>query len=491
MNITETYEKTAEKWPDKCAVHDRKGDLVYREWLEAVLKTARWLSARRHADNHRVGLYLRNNRFFLQCFAAAARLGWTAVPLDARWGGSELESKVRLSGLKIIIAEPDWTEKCAFSSVRVVSADTLQSEIAETESWEEPGNGFTDSPFYFGFTSGSTGHPKGFVRTQASWVNSFACNVLDLKWTPHDRILVAGSLFNTHFLYAAISGLYIGATVILLPHFSPECILLAIKNFASSQVAVVPTMLEALIADRLSWDGTFHWISSGAKCAAATKRDIARLFPNSLLDEYYGASELSFVSLSRQEEGAPADSVGRPFFNVSVAIRTEDGSWAEPGRTGEIFVRSPLVFSNYVTEKGTRFLSHAGEWVTVGDIGYLDAEGYLFIKGRKNGMINYGGLNIFPEEIERALHDHPGVAHAAVIGLPNRYWGEVAAVFVQVNRSEVNKKMLVHYCLERLTAYKIPRVWFLLEKMPYTAGAKIDKRRLKEKYKEAVLWKKL
>ncbi|RYM04722.1 acyl-CoA synthetase [Sporolactobacillus sp. THM7-7] len=491
MNITETYRLTAEKYLDRCAIHDKIGDLTYQDWYETVLKTARWLSACKYADNHRVGLYLRNSRFFLQCFTAAAAAGWTAVPLDPRWGRTEREEKIQLAGLSLIISESDWVGRCTFRSVRVESIDTVCSEAENLPAGEAIETDESDLPFYFGFTSGSTGHPKGFVRTQASWIHSFACNVRDLNWSADDRILVAGSLFNTHFLYAAVSGLYIGATVILMPSFSAEQCLHLMKTLAPSQVVVVPTMLESLAATNKTWRGRFHWLSSGAKCAVSTKRKMAAQFPNSRMDEFYGASELSFVSLCREEEDAPADSVGRPFFNVSVAIRTEDGSLAGPGKIGKIFVKSPLVFSHYVTETGTEHLPSVGEWVTVGDIGYLDRDGYLHIQGRENGMINYGGLNIFPEEMERVLQGYPDVEHAAVVGLPHRHWGEIPAAFIQKKRhTNLDKKRLRRYCLERLTAYKVPRAWFFLDKMPFTAGGKVDKRRLKERYKESVLWKK-
>ncbi|RYL90906.1 acyl-CoA synthetase [Sporolactobacillus sp. THM7-4] len=492
MNITATYRKTAEKWPDKLAICDKEGEQTYREWLNGVSRAARWLLTCKQVSNHRVGLYLRNTRFFLRYFAAAAKAGWTAVPLDPRWDASELDAKVRLSGLKLIVAESDWLKKCSFPSVRVVPADIADGE----ERWNLPSSSIdrrTDSqPFYFGFTSGSTGRPKGFVRSHASWVHSFSCNVHDLGWTANDRILIAGSLFNTHFLYAAISGLYIGATIILLPSFSATGCLHLIQSAAPTQVAVVPTMLESLIASGGTGNGSFHWVCTGAKCAISTRQKIAKCFPNSLFDEFYGASELSFVSLCRQEENAPAGSVGRPFFNVSIAIRREDGFWAEPGQTGEIYVKSPLIISYYVTEQGRQDLRRYGEWVTVGDIGYLDTSGFLYIKGRKNGMINYGGLNIFPEEIERILQGCPKVEHAVVIGLPDQHWGEIAAAFVQVRKGEnLDKKTLQHYCITRLTAYKVPRAWFFINNMPFTAGGKIDRRKLRNRVREAISWKKL
>lgn len=489
MNITETYKSSAEKWPEKTAICDRNGRLTYREWEAAVSHAAGWLLVCGDTDNHRVGLLLGNNQFCLIMFVAAAKIGWTAVPLDPRWARSELEAKVRLAGLKLIVTEPEWTDKCRFPSVHIVTA----AEIRETSPHSATGYESEEDvlPFFFGFTSGSSGEPKGFERSQDSWVHSFDCNRRDLRWTSDERILVAGSLFNTHFLYAAVCGLYLGASVILLPAFSADICLRLMEKFLPSQIVVVPTMLESLIAEKRSWAGHFHWVCSGAKCAAATKMKIASLFPNSLLDEFYGASELSFVTLCRQEENAPADSVGRPFFNVSVAIRGEKNFWIQDNHPGEIYVRSPLIFDHYVTASGNTELPQIEGRITVGDIGSLDSDGYLYIIGRKNGMINFGGLNIFPEEIENVLKNCSGVEHAAVLGLPDAHWGEVVAAFIQMKKKvHADKKVLRHECLRYLTPYKVPRLWFFPEEMPYTAGGKVDKRLLGRRYKEATNWRK-
>ncbi|MDD9150848.1 AMP-binding protein [Sporolactobacillus sp. CQH2019] len=489
MNITETYKSSAEKWPEKTAIYDQNGRLNYREWDAAVSHAAEWLEGCEDTDNHCVGFLLGNNRSCLIMFAATAKIGWTAVPLDPRWARSELDAKVRLAGLKLIITEPAWTDKCSFTSVHIATAIEIQkTAIRSAMGYESKED---DQPFFFGFTSGSSGEPKGFERSQDSWVHSFDCNRRDLQWTSDERILVAGSLFNTHFLYAAVCGLYLGASVILLPAFSADICLRLMEKFLPSQIVVVPTMLESLLAEKRSWLGHFHWVCSGAKCAVATKINIASLFPNSLLDEFYGASELSFVTLCRQEENAPADSVGRPFFNVSVAIRGENNSWIQDNRPGEIYVRGPLLFDHYVTASGNTELPQIEGWVTVGDIGSLDPDGYLYIIGRKNGMINFGGLNIFPEEIENVLKNCPGVEHAAVLGLPDSHWGEVVVAFIQMKRRvHADKKRLKHECLRCLTPYKVPRLWFFPEKMPYTAGGKIDKQLLGRRHKEAANWKK-
>ncbi|WP_028982956.1 AMP-binding protein [Sporolactobacillus terrae] len=492
MNITDTYNQTAKRWPNKCAVQDAKGSISYQAWGQRVAQIAAWLLAQKQTTRpHRIGLYLQSSSFFLQCFAAIARIGWTAVPFDPRLGASELRAKMKLANVQLMIVEPEWQERCPRSEMMTISTDTLSAACAQmkTRAAAVPA---MQLPFFLGFTSGSTGRPKGFIRDQASWINSFTCNARDLNWCAQETILIAGSLLGTHFLYAAISGLYFGATVILLDSFSPKRCWEMIESKAPTQVIVVPTMLESLLSSDASSMKHFHWLCSGAKCPDVTKRRIKAAFPASRFDEYYGASELSFVALCREEEHAPGESVGRPFHAVSIKVEREDGTPAHLGEAGLVFVKSPFVCAHYLTESGTMTLCRSGAWTTVGDIGYLNEKGYLFILGRKNGMINYGGLNIFPEEIERVLQEMAAIDQLAVVGVPDQHWGQIAAAFIQVRPGyTLDKKMLRTYCFKKLTAYKVPRLWYLLKRMPYTATGKIDRQQLKRCYREAGSWKKL
>ena len=199
---------------------------------------------------------------------------------------------------------------------------------------------------------------------------------------------------------------------------------------------------------------------------------MAWAFPNARIIEFYGASETSFMTWMPAEANVPAQVVGRPFANVEIEIREPRA----PDGTGLIYVRSPMVFMDYAGggHDGTAALRD-GDWLSVRDMGRLDAQGQLHLMGRQNRMIVTQGKNLFPEELETVLAAHPSVAGASVHGLPHPVRGQqvVAAVQMQVGTT-LTAAELTAWCRGRLEAYKVPRHFFACETWPLTASGKTD-----------------
>lgn len=169
-------------------------------------------------------------------------------------------------------------------------------------------------------------------------------------------------------------------------------------------------------------------------------------------------------------------SVGRPCHNVKIEIRLQDSKLAKPNQTGKIYVKSKMIFSGYLEpDQSTVQAEH--DWLTVHDMGYLDEEGYLYIVGREKNMILYGGINIFPEEIEKVLSLHHEVEEVAVIGVYDPYWGQIVTAVV---KGSATKLELQRLCKEKLASFKIPRKWVFVDEMPYTSGGKIARRQVIE-----------
>ena len=196
--------------------------------------------------------------------------------------------------------------------------------------------------------------------------------------------------------------------------------------------------------------------------------------------EFYGASELSFVSfLSDEGNRLKPNSVGQPFHNVDIQIRLENGEVAPNGEIGKIFIRSTMLFSGYLEPRTATIQSiEDGEgWVTVDDMGYLDENGFLYVIGREKNMILSGGVNLFPEEIEAVLSQHPAVEEVAVVGLEDSYWGQIPVALIKGNAP---KKELKRLCRDKLSVYKIPRKWFFVDELPYTTSGKIARRQVQQ-----------
>ncbi|ASK62687.1 acyl-CoA synthetase [Virgibacillus phasianinus] len=471
MNITSTYTEHAAEFPNKTAVQLGDTEISYGKWSKLINQTANWFYSQ--GTEKKVGIFFPNCIEFLQVYTGAAAAGWIAMPLDTKWKPAEIEKRLQHTSPALIITTKKLASKIKIEDVPIVCWEQAQEEITIASFTNVPVNTINDKDFHIGFTSGSTGEPKAFTRSHASWIASFACNKNDFHMDADDRVLIPGSLVHSHFLYGAISTLYLGGTVHLQRKFSPATILRAIFSDSVSVVYTVPTMIEAMLRENVPVTNSFKIISSGAKWEKNSKQRMRKLFSGMIMYEFYGASELSFVtSLSDQENINKPASVGKACHNVEIQIRQANQELAYNQETGKIFVKSPMLFSGYTTHPN-KF--HKDDWFTVDDMGYLDEEGYLYIIGREKNIINYGGINIFPEEIENVLMMHTDVYEAAVTSISSDYWGEVAVAIIDGSTSILSLK---RWCKDYLASYKVPRKWIMKESIPHTISGKIARKEL-------------
>ncbi|PEC48607.1 acyl-CoA synthetase [Bacillus sp. AFS077874] len=475
-NITETYQKNAILSPDKIAIHTSNQQISYKEWNQLINQTANWLHSYQ-SNSKTIGILLPNGISFLQMFTGASKAGWIAVPYDMKWNLADLEKRVKLSNPSVIVTTKDMYNKIHSILPNVKIIDDIFQEIGQFDSL------YTieineNLPFYVGFTSGTTGSPKAFIRSQDSWVASFDCNRFDFGLDETDQTLIPGALIHSHFLYGAISTLYLGGTVILLEKFSPLNVISRINSFPITTIYVVPTMIEALIKEGIQVDRAMKILSSGAKWTEKSKIEFRHLFPGMTIYEFFGASELSFITVLSDQDGVDkAKTVGKPCYGVQLQIRRPDQELAKPNETGKIYVKSKYLINGYFEENERTIYSIQDDdgWATVHDMGFIDEDGFLTINGREKNMILYGGINIFPEEIEKVISLHPDVEEVAVVGLSNPYWGQIVAAVI---KGKSNSFVLKRFCKTHLSAYKIPRKWFFQNEMPYTTSGKIARAEL-------------
>lgn len=480
--ITHTYNIHCENFGSKVAIQTKEESVTYQQWQTLINKTGNWLQSQ-HVNVKNIALLLPNGISFLQLYAGAAAAGWIVAPFDRKWKKEELQQRLNLCKPSIIVTtKHDMTRLADLHDNILVWEDCLE-EILKTSDDTLP-EIHSELPFYMGFTSGSTGEPKAFVRSHRSWLESFTCNTIDLHMKQTDHVLIPGSLIHSHFLYGAISTLFLGGTLYILDKFSAATLLFYIQTFPISYIYVVPTMIEALLKKETPIEQNITIISSGAKWQRETKEKMKLLYPTWYMFEFYGASELSFVSLASQS--APKESVGKPFHNVSLQIRKSNGQIAQSLEIGKIYIKSPLTFLGYIHSSTGEIhpIEDDYGWNTVHDMGYLDDDGYLYIVGRENNMILYGGINIFPEEIEKVLVAHPLIEEAIVMGTTDSYWGQIVIAIIQ---GSITKREVQTFCKQQLASYKIPRRWVFIDEMPLTAGGKISRPQIKEMLKKQVI----
>ncbi|ASI78948.1 acyl-CoA synthetase [Bacillus pacificus] len=470
MGITKEYKKHASLQPNKIAIKENDRVLTYKEWFESVCKVASWLDEKK-SKNKTIAIVLENRIEFLQLFAGAAMAGWVCVPFDIRWKQHELKERIAISDPDVIVTERYKVNDLPGEEGRVIEIDEWKRMIEHYLPTYQSVKNVQNAPFYIGFTSGSTGKAKAFLREQQSWVHSFDCNIHDFHMKEEDSILIAGTLVHSLFLYGAISALYIGQTVHIMRKFIPNQVLDKLETEKNSVMYTVPTMLESLYKEKRVIENTLKIISSGAKWEAEAKEKIKSIFPYAQKYEFYGASELSFVTaLVDEESERRPNSVGKSCHNVQVRICNGAGEEVQKGEVGTVYVKSDQFFMGYILNGIVVPELNADGWMTVRDVGYEDEEGFIYIVGREKNMILFGGINIFPEEIESVLHEHPAVDEIVIVGVNDSYWGEKPVAIV---KGSATRQQLKSFCLQRLSSFKIPKEWHFIDEIPYTNSGKI------------------
>lgn len=471
--------------------------LSYAELRDQAARIARHSATWSAHDDDRspfVGVLCDWTPRFVGSFLGLASAGWAVGVLDPTWSPDELAGAIaQLNPAAVLVGDacraaaaplrtdgwrvaghldPDWTVlTCSDARTRRAAADPT-----------------ADAPFYVGFTSGSSGRPKAFLRSHRSWWESFE-RFSELCPVDTDRaVLVPGPLSSSHFLFGVLHALHVGATAELLPsgEYSPERVTaLAERAGRLAALYVVPTML-AQLANGASARSTVvpdYIFCAGARLDGAVRALARERFPASRLVEYYGASELSFVAIDTDGAGTPPGSVGRVFPGVEVTIRDDDDAILAPGETGVIFARSPLTFMGYrgqPPESGARALD--GGWLTVGDRGALDEAGFLSVVGRGSSLIITGGANVQPEEVEEMVTACPGIAACCVVGLPHPIWGEVVCAVVVVDAgADLRRADLRRHAARTLSRYKRPRRYVALDgPLPVGRSGKVDRSKVRQ-----------
>ena len=373
------------------------------------------------------------------------------------------------SGRCAAVSDPDWPDAVRQSVQSAFSATPADVETPHL-----------NSPFYIGFTSGSTGMPKGFRRHHQSWTESLRICLDTFGAGAASCVLAPGRFSHSLFLFGMVLGLWSGAGVVVQDRFSASRMIDTLRSGRTPCLVAVPSQLLVLLeltARRhiAPIDGVRLILISGARWMRERTPDLQVLFPQARIVEFYGASETSFMAWMDADAHAPPQAVGRPFANVEIDIREPQ----RPLGTGQIFVRSPMLFMDYVGLAPDQTAAvRDGDWLSVRDMGYVDATGFLCLVGRENRMLVTQGKNLFPEEVEAVLITHPEVVNVSVQGVPDAIRGQQVVAMLQIKHSESrvrpNSAELAALCRAQLEGYKVPKRFLVCTDWPLTASGKTD-----------------
>ncbi len=474
--ITAALTRHAAEKPVDPALYFEDDRIGYSDLNHAVNRLARKFQTHvQHGD--RLALYLPNSPAFVLLFLAGVRAGCDIQVFDHEWPDSVVRELASNLSSALIVSTHDINADCRTVSMDdtfVPFADVADSFGAPTDisGVAEPS---TRTAFYTGFTSGSTGPPKGFRRDHQSWLESFENDQIECPIHPHDTVVAPGALSHSLFLYALLRALHAGSSVVFCRRFSTRNVARVISARAATILYSVPAQLGSLLRRKGSQLSTLRRVfTSGAKWPTGWQDQYKIVFPNAELCEFYGASELSFVAIAKSAESPPIGSVGRAFSGVTIQIKDTAGKPVPTNEHGLVYVKSNMLFLGYADKCHPKPPAEDGS-ATAGDLGFLDERGFLYLLGRADRMIVVSGKNIYPEEIESCLAAHVAIENAAVIAEPDEKRGQRLIAIIDTGKSATPTRLqLLRHCRQRLPQYKVPSIFALCANWPQTRSSKTD-----------------
>ena len=497
--------------PSRLAVVDPDGrEATYGQLAALSNRMAHGLRAEGLTTGDGIAVALPNSVEFLALYLAAMQSGLYFTPINWHLVGPEIAYIVGDSEAKIFVAHERFADAAQLAAKEIDLPETAFFAVGDVpgyRSLSELSGGRPDAPppdrsagGPMHYTSGTTGRPKGVRRTltgadpdDAASLMSFFFGMFGIK--PHDgNVHVCGSpLYHTAVLVWASTSLHVGHPVVLMDKWEPEEMLRLIERHHVTQSHMVPTQFHRLLAlpdeVKAGYDlsSLRTMIHAAAPCPVDVKRRMLDWW-GPVIVEYYAATEGGGTLVMPHEWLQKPGTVGKPWPTSEIKIFDDDGKEVPQGQPGTVYMRMGAAgFEYYKDEEKTR-KARIEDFFTVGDIGYLDEDGWLFLHDRKSDMIISGGVNIYPAEIENELLTHPKVGDVAVFGIPHEDWGEeIKAVIepaVGVQPSDELTAELAAFCRERIAKFKIPRTFDYIDEMPRDPNGKLYKRKLRDPYWE-------
>ncbi len=457
-----------------------------------MLRVAALLHARGVGAGDVVALLMKNSPAFLELSFAVSHLGAVLLPINFRLASDEVRYITEDAGAKLVALDDELDYDADIHPEPLVldvaarrDASVLASPDLETPP-PEPRN--PADLYRLMYTSGTTDRPKGVMISYGNFYWKCIDHVLALGIQREDRLLTVGPLYHVGALdLPGLAVLWMGGCMCVHRDFDAEAALASIATHRLTCGWMAPVMTNAVLAlgNAKGYDvEPFKWLIGGGERTPEQRiREFARVFPRARYIDAYGLTETvsgdTLMEAGREIE--KIGSTGRSLAHVEVAIFDEEGRSLPVQTEGEIAIRGPKVTAGYWRDPDKTKASFHEEWLRSGDVGYLDAEGFLYLTDRKKDIIVSGGENIASSEVERVIYDLPEVSEAAVVGVPDPKWGErPVAVVVLRPGTRLEYAALEAHCRARLAGFKLPRELILRDALPRNPSGKVLKRVLRD-----------
>jgi long-chain acyl-CoA synthetase len=504
--MAENFAPIAARKPEQAALVDERRTVTWLEFDAHVNQLIGVLRAAGLGVGDTVGVLCGNRVELFEVLAATMHAGIVVVPLNWHWVADEIAYVLADADARALIVDPAFVG-VAGDAVRgldqdlvviTVGDDEYRARLAAQLATEPDGQALAGPMFY---TSGTTGRPKGVRNslTQAglpasTWQLVATGAVAQLGLPTEGVTLLCGPAYHSAQWAFAMLPLLAGGSIVMRHHFDAAETLELIDRHEVTNVHLVPTQLTRLLRlpddtrARFSGESLRVVYHGAAPCPPEVKRRMIDWWGPKLV-EYYGGTEGAMLStIDSTDWLAHPTSVGKPWPTVQVLVLHEDGSPCAVGEEGTLYVRNLLGMDfEYHRDEAKTAAAHREPGVfTLGDIGYLDADGYLHLSDRKIDLIISGGVNIYPAEIEGVIQAHPAVRDVAVFGIPNDEFGEEVKAAVELEpgheASPAFVAELLAHCRENLAGYKVPRSIDFEPELPRSPTGKLYKRVLRDAY---------
>lgn len=492
MNIANIIDRSAHFFPEHPAICSNDVTISYRDLKERTNRIATALIASGILPGDRVALNVPNSLDWVIFYYGVIKCGAVCVTLPGLMTDAELEHTMTDALPRCILTTEDKISQLEqlrgngiLKTIISLSGDTCFERLCE------------NAPPHFAvidrdrddtvailFTGGTTGNPKGVMLSHENIYTAINNIVFNERSNENDRALcflpfnhVFGQI---HILNATFLS---GGCIELIPAFDLKQVLALTSAGRATKLYAVPTVYVRLLAvknlrERL---GAVRYCFSAAASMAVELIQQWKQQTGLDIDEAYGMTESASMVTYNHYHRHVVGSVGTPVGCTEVQIRDPEGHPVTQGHEGEICIRGRNIMKGYLNRPEETQAAFWGEWFRSGDIGFMDDHGYLYIVDRIKDLIITGGENVYPREIEEVLYTFPEIAECAVIGLPDREWGErVTAMIVPASGCTVNIDELKSALRKRLSAYKVPKAYNIIEELPKSPSGKILKRNIRE-----------
>ncbi len=508
LNLGEIFRVNARKYPDHIAFFDSERRYTFPESNRRVNRLANALLDMGLAKGDKVSCLLENCTEICELYIACAKTGIVLNPINFRLISSEVQYICDNADAKAFFVHHEFlpvVDPVRWQLPKVKHYMCIGGEAGDYEEYEallqrypetEPeADVAPEDTWILLYTSGTTGKPKGVVRSHESYVAFYLINGVDFGFTEHDICLNVMPLCHVNSTFFSFAFTYVGGSVYVHPArgFDPLELLREIEKSKATFISLIPTHYNLILnvpekeAKKCDVSSIRKLLCSSAPGPRELKLGIMEFFKDVELYEGYGSTEAGIVTvLKPHEQLTKLGSIGKESCGTDIVkILDENGSPVPAGEVGELYSRGPMLFDGYYKLPEKTAESFRDGWFTARDMAREDEDGYLYIVDRKDNMIITGGEHVYPTEVEAVISTHPAVLDVAVIGIEDPKWGEaVKAVVILKDGQTCTDKEIVEFCRGKITAYKKPKSvdFIAADEMPRTATGKILHRKLRERY---------